>query len=92
MKTGAPDLRGAISMLEQIQALTTSIEGARIGVTVDGTYQDDETVELVKPMVLGLLRQRLRRLYLDLEAQGIRIEAPPPPRPDNKAGTGSIRG
>ncbi|MDR3408456.1 MAG: hypothetical protein P4L68_08160 [Methylovirgula sp.] len=54
--------------------IATKIETARIGVTIDGTYQDDAMVELVRPLVLGELRAQVRRLDADLAALGITVD------------------
>lgn len=72
------DARGAL--LHQIAVLSAKpddrphyIGMEPFAVIIDGVAQDDTIVELVRPIVLGELRARVRRLDADLAQLGIEV-------------------
>lgn len=46
---------------------------SKIGVTLAGTYQDDDIVELVRPVVEAEIRARISRIDAELRLLGVEV-------------------
>lgn len=49
-------------------------DDAKLGVTIDGRYQDDEMVAAVRPVIVAALDHRIAELDEDLESYGVQID------------------
>ena len=49
-------------------------DGAKIGVTLDGAYQDDEVVAAAKPAIVAVLDARIGEIDADLKSLGVTVD------------------
>jgi len=65
----------AVIERDRLLRLICQIEdGQGLGVTFNGTSQDEPVVGLVRPIVLGDLRAKLRRCDDDLRVLGVEVD------------------
>lgn len=55
----------------------TLVRGNGLGVTIQGSYQDDEILDAVREHVVAVLESRIDRIDDDLRAIGVDVEKEP---------------
>lgn len=57
------------------QRLLDQLDTPEIQLSIDGAVQDSAMIEFLRPMILGEIRARVRRIEDDLTALGVQIPA-----------------
>lgn len=67
-------LNGRAEVLRKLLVVTGATENQRLGVTLGGTYQDEATVNLIRPVLVRQLLRELETVHNKIRAQGVEPE------------------
>lgn len=64
-------LNGRTEVLRKLLVATGAAENHRLGVTFGGTYQDEATVNLIRPVLVRQLLRDLEAVHNEIRAMGV---------------------
>ena len=64
-------LNSRTEVLRKLLVVTGAADGHRLGVTFGGTYQDEATVNLIRPVLVRHLLRELETVHASIRNQGV---------------------